>query len=109
MRVAQVDSDGLPDSAEIGAQLALTAHVQLGGLAPADVLVQVVIGRVGVDDTLSDITTSPMRHTGTGGVGEVFEAEVALPLAGAVGYTVRVLPQHRLLATPAELGLVVLP
>ncbi|MGV9746810.1 alpha-glucan family phosphorylase [Rhodococcus zopfii] len=109
VRVAQVDSDGLPESAEIGALLALTAHVQLGGLNPADVLVQVVIGRVGADDTLSDISTTPMRHTGTDGVGDVFEAEVPLPLAGAVGYTVRVLPQHDLLATPAELGLVVLP
>ncbi|MFZ2527787.1 MAG: alpha-glucan family phosphorylase [Rhodococcus sp. (in: high G+C Gram-positive bacteria)] len=109
VRVAQVDSDGLPDSAEIGSRLALTAHVHLGGLDPADVLVQVVIGRVGVDDTLTEVTTTPMRHTGSDGIGDVFDVEVALPLAGALGYTARVLPQHDLLATPVELGLVVLP
>jgi starch phosphorylase len=34
--------------------------------------------------------------------------EVAVPLtrSGPVGYTVRILPRHELLAAPAELGLV---
>jgi glycogen phosphorylase len=37
-----------------------------------------------------------------------FAATGPLPHAGALGYTVRVLPRHELLATPAELGKVVL-
>jgi starch phosphorylase len=37
--------------------------------------------------------------------GHRFEATVLLPYAGLVGYTVRVLPQHPLMATPAEFGL----
>lgn len=49
-----------------------------------------------------------MRHTGTDPLGEVFEVEVALPMAGSVGYTVRVLPHHELLASDVELGKVVL-
>ena len=68
-----------------------------------------MIGRVGSDDTLSDIVSVPMSHTGSGSLGDVFEADVRLPLAGPVGYTVRVLPPHDLLASPAEFGMVVLP
>lgn len=108
VRVAQVDSAGLPDIPEIGSKLALTAHVYLGGLRAGDVVVQAVVGRVGPDDALSDVVTVPMRHTGTDPLGEVFEVEVALPMAGSVGYTVRVLPHHELLASDVELGKVVL-
>jgi starch phosphorylase len=37
-----------------------------------------------------------------------YAAELRLPHAGSLGYTVRVLPKHGLLASPAELGRVVL-
>ncbi len=109
VRVAHVDTEGLPEVPEIGSRLAVTAHVDLGGLTSGDVEVQAVIGRVGSDDTLSDIVSVPMSHTGSGSLGDVFEADVRLPLAGPVGYTVRVLPHHDLLASPAEFGMVVLP
>jgi len=36
----------------------------------------------------------------------VFAGDLPLKKAGPFGYTVRVLPQHPLLAGPAELGLV---
>ena len=42
-----------------------------------------------------------------GGV-EVFSATTPLPVAGPVGYTVRVLPHNGLLAADNELGLVTL-
>ncbi len=109
VRVANVDTEGLPEVPEIGSKLAVTAHVELGALTPDDVEVQAVIGRVGSDDTLSDIVSIPMTRTGNGSFGEVFEADVRLPLAGPVGYTVRVLPHHDLLASPAEFGMVRLP
>ncbi|SED26868.1 starch phosphorylase [Rhodococcus pyridinivorans] len=109
VRVAQVDSTPIPDVPQIGLPLGLTAHVQLGDLTPEDVEVQAVVGRVGSDDTIGDPVTVPMQHIGTDPLGEEFTATVPLPLAGAVGYTVRVLPRHGLLASPAELGMVALP
>ena len=45
-----------------------------------------------------------MTHVGDGS----YEVETPLPYAGSLGYTVRVLPKHDLLTTPAELGRVVL-
>lgn len=109
VRVDQVDSAGLPDTPVIGANLSLRANVQLGGLAPTDVVVQAVLGRVSSADDLSEVTAVPMNHVGSDGGGEVFEIETPVPLSGAVGYTVRVLPHSALLAGDAELGLVAAP
>ncbi|MEV0064719.1 alpha-glucan family phosphorylase [Nocardia sp. NPDC050718] len=104
--VAQVDSSGLPDTPVIGAKLSLEARVELGGLAPSDVVVQAVLGRVSPADDLSDTTTIEMTHTGTDEGVELYAVQSPVPLSGAVGYTVRVLPHNALLASDAELGLV---
>jgi starch phosphorylase len=66
--------------------------------------VQAVLGRVGDTDDLADVVTVPLSPCGRG----EFAGTLRLPFAGSLGYTVRVLPRHRLLATPAELGKVVL-
>jgi starch phosphorylase len=90
-------------------ELALTATVQLAGLRPDEVVVQAVLGRVDAGDSLVDPVTVPMQHTGSGDGGtEIFSTTAPLPVAGPVGYTVRVLPHHPLLAGDNELGLVTL-
>ncbi|MPY96693.1 MAG: alpha-glucan family phosphorylase [Actinophytocola sp.] len=88
----------------VGAPVRVTATVELAGLSPDEVDVQAVLGKVGDTDDLDDVVTTSMGKTSDGG----FAAEVPLPHAGALGYTVRVLPRHDLLASPAELGKVVL-
>ncbi|SDT16627.1 starch phosphorylase [Nocardioides scoriae] len=109
VRVDHVESGGLPDVPEIGASLEVHAFVSLGGLDPADVQVQVVHGRVGADDSLTDATTTPLvlGESYEGGRHR-FDGHVPLSRAGSFGYTVRVLPHHADLASPAELGLVAL-
>lgn len=109
VKVIQVDSAGLPDTPIIGAPLSLTARIDLGGLSAADVTVQAVLGRVSTSDELSDVSTVPMTHTGSDSGAELFAVETPVPLSGAVGYTVRVLPHSELLASDAELGLVAQP
>lgn len=107
--ITDVDSFGLPDTPLLGSQLSLTATVQLAGLKPDEVVVQAVLGRVNGGDTIIDPVTVPMTHTGTAdGGNEVFSTSTPLPVAGPVGYTVRVLPHHPLLAADNELGLVTL-
>ncbi|SNS74381.1 starch phosphorylase [Rhodococcoides kyotonense] len=106
VEVVQVDSEGLPDTPVIGAKLSLRAYVRLGELAPTDVVVQAAIGRVTDDDDLTDVRYVPMAHAGSDSSGEIFETDTALPVSGAVGYTVRVLPHHELLSGDSELGLV---
>ncbi|BBX62755.1 glycogen phosphorylase [Mycobacterium saskatchewanense] len=107
--ITDVDSTGLPDSPQLGSKLTLTATVQLAGLRPDEVEVQAVVGRVDSNDALLDPVCIDMSHTVTvDGGSEVFVTTTPLPLAGAVGYTVRVLPHHSLLAGGNELGLVTL-
>ncbi|MFI9010248.1 alpha-glucan family phosphorylase [Actinosynnema sp. NPDC053489] len=96
-----LDGSGTP---RLGSRLGVRARIELAGLEPSEVDVQVALGRVGDSDELYDVVTHEMRYAGNGN----YEVEVPLSHAGAVGYTVRVLPRHDLLASPAELGRVVL-
>jgi glycogen phosphorylase len=109
IQITDVDSTGLPDTPVLGSKLTLTATVQLAGLGPEEVTVQAVVGRVDTGDALVDPVTVEMTHAGTvGGGGEIFSTTTPLPVAGSVGYTVRVLPNNPMLASKAELGLVTL-
>ncbi|MGV0750474.1 alpha-glucan family phosphorylase [Mycolicibacter minnesotensis] len=109
IQITDVDSTGLPDAPWLGSELTLTASVRLAGLRPDEVAVQAVLGRVDSGDTLLDPVTVAMSHAHTDADGtEVFSTTSRLPVAGSVGYTVRVLPCHPLLSGDAELGLVTL-
>ncbi|WP_153415472.1 alpha-glucan family phosphorylase [Nocardia macrotermitis] len=109
VKVLQVDSSGLADIPVIGNELSLRARIDLAGLSAAEVTVQAVLGRVGSDDDLSEVSAVEMTHAGSDSGTELFAVDTPVPLSGAVGFTVRVLPRHRLLSGPAELGLVVSP
>jgi len=98
-----VDTDGKGELV-VGALVRVTARVELAGLSPDEVDVQAVLGKLGDTDDLHDVVTTSMQPERGGG----FVAEMPLPHAGALGYTVRVLPRHDLLASPAELGKMVL-
>jgi starch phosphorylase len=109
IQITDVDSYGLPDTPLLGSELTLTATVQLGDLRPDEAAVQAVLGRVDASDALVNPVIVPMQHTGTAeGGNEIFSTTAPLPVAGPVGYTVRVLPHHPLLAGDNELGLVTL-
>jgi glycogen phosphorylase len=108
IRITEVDSSGLPDTPVLGSKLTLSATVQLAGLSPDEVTVQAAVGRVDAADALVDPVTVEMAHAGAAADGDIFSTTMSLPVAGAVGYTVRVLPTHPMLAEPNELGLVTL-
>ena len=96
---------------ELGTTLGLRAQVSLGGLDPADVEVQLLAGRVDAADRLaapSAVSLKPASRADVSGRFS-FEGPLTLDRTGAFGYSVRVLPAHPLLATPAELGLVAFP
>ncbi len=109
VRIEHVEADD--GDLSPGGQLVVHASVALGELAPADVRVEVVYGRAGDADEILDPVRSPLRLDGEvspdGVARYTGSAELGQP--GPFGYTVRVLPEHRLLSGPAELGLVTLP
>jgi starch phosphorylase len=109
VRVEHVEADD--GDLSPGGRLTVRASVALGTLQPADVCVEVVYGRAGDSDEIIEPHRSQLRLdgevAGDGVARYAGEAELGQP--GPFGYTVRVLPRHRLLAGPAELGLVTVP
>ncbi len=109
VHVDHVESFGVADIPEIGGAVDVHAFVSLGDLAPDDVDVQVVQGRVVGDDTLVDQVSQSLKLSETYEAGRYrFDGHVELRRTGPFGYTVRVLPKHAYLASPAELGVVTL-
>jgi len=106
VRVQHVESSGVGATPELGATLSLRAEVELGGLAPTDVCVQAAYGRVDEQNGLHEVHTVAMTFVGNGEALHRYEGSVPLERTGSFGYTVRVLPDHPLLVTPAELGVV---
>ncbi|MGP3925619.1 alpha-glucan family phosphorylase [Streptomyces sp. 8N616] len=98
-------------SAELGSTLSLRVRVALDSLRPDDVEVQVVAGRVDAEDRITDGAAVPLKPTGGADTEGrwLYEGPMALNRTGPFGYTVRILPSHRLLASGAELGLVAVP
>jgi glycogen phosphorylase len=94
-----------------GAALVVRASVALGELSDADVTVQVVYGRAGDDDEIIDPAFADLDLEGSPAAGSAarYAGEAELGRPGPFGYTVRVMPQHPLLASPAEMGLITLP
>ncbi|GAB2767802.1 alpha-glucan family phosphorylase [Amycolatopsis magusensis] len=92
-----------PDTLVVGTEVRVGARIDLAGLEPSEVDVQAVVGKVGDTDELAEAVTVSMEPAGIG----AFAAKLRLPYAGSLGYTVRVLPKHGLLASPAELGRVI--
>ncbi|MCZ7416424.1 MULTISPECIES: alpha-glucan family phosphorylase [unclassified Streptomyces] len=112
VRVDHVEAAGpASDSLELGGCLTLRVRVTLGELEPAEVEVQAVTGRVDHNDTITDPETVLLKPAGRPDLDgrRLYEGELALDRTGPFGYTVRVLPMHRLLAGPAELGLAAMP
>ena len=106
--VLHVDSQlaGNTTDAQLGSSLTLRAEVALGALAPEDVEVHAVYGTADADDRLLETATVVLHSVPNGDGTYRYEGEIPLDRTGGYGYTVRVQPKHRLLAAPAELGLV---
>ncbi|MEV8530922.1 alpha-glucan family phosphorylase [Streptomyces sp. NPDC051211] len=98
-------------TAELGATLTVRVQAGLDALKPDEVEVQAVAGRVDAQDVIGDARTFPLKPAGGPDLAGrlLYEGPLPLDRTGPFGYTVRILPAHPLLATPAELGLVAAP
>jgi starch phosphorylase len=108
--VDHVESNTAPP--ELGATLTLRVQVSLGELEPGDVDVQVVSGRVDHSDRIVEPSVASLKPSVRPDADSgrwLYEGPLTLDRTGPFGYTVRVLPTHRLLASSAELGLIAVP
>src|SRR6266508_5714137 len=92
--------------AELGAERTVEAIVALGDLTADDVDVQLLHGLVGQGDEMEDTSAVSMAPAGDFDQHHArYVGSFACDRAGRYGYTVRVVPRHPDLVTPAEMGL----
>jgi len=106
VKVEHVEPSGVSDSPQIGDTLEVKAYVDLGGLEPDEVEVQLVHGHVNDTDDIWGTEVAPLQlvESSDGGRHQ-FAGSQSLRRTGSFGYSVRIVPRHRSLATAAELGL----
>jgi starch phosphorylase len=106
VRVEAVEARGA-DPMTVGGQLEVRARVQLGGLSPDDVEVQLFHGVVDSFGDIPNPRTVPMSHNGRpeGNSAWQFQGTIPCRSSGQHGYAVRVLPRHADLGNPFEPGL----
>jgi starch phosphorylase len=104
--VLHVEASG-GDLPVVGELISVRAIVDLGSLHPDDVDVQAAFGRVDESDSIGGAETVSLKPTGSHEQGQWrYEGDVPLSRTGPFGYTVRVLPKHAAMASPADVGLV---
>ncbi|NLS78392.1 MAG: glycosyltransferase family 1 protein [Chloroflexi bacterium] len=93
IRVSEVQST---ETAEyrVGRELEVRARVNLGGLTPPEVAVQLYYGKLSNDGDIVEGQVAPMQSAGTSGDGSYeFTGVVPCHASGRYGYTLRILPQ----------------
>jgi starch phosphorylase len=91
--------------AALGTERSVEAVVSLGKLAPSDVQVQLIHGPAGQGAELASPTVVPMAPLAPADDDHLrYGGTFTCDTAGRYGVTVRIVPSHDDLATPAELG-----
>jgi starch phosphorylase len=94
-RVRFVDSGSGPAGAVVsGKPLTVRTAIDLAGLTPADVRVEVVMGRVDIDGNLEDTEVMVLPAVEQQGSVAVFGKEIVPERTGRLGYALRVSPNH---------------
>ena len=99
IKIENIQAD-LKEDITVGMEFEIVADVYLGNLTHDDVLVQVYHGSVDPDNILIDAVPINMQpHKENGDKKYLFRAKVKSEKSGLMGYSLRVLPDHKYLTT----------
>ncbi len=104
IRVEGIQADA--EAVKVGDVLQVSARVFLGQLQPQDVEVEVYYGRVDAQGDVPQGTTTTMQAQAGADGWYTYTGAVSCLNSGRFGYAVRVLPHHKDLIHPYELGLI---
>jgi starch phosphorylase len=90
-----------------GDTVEIMVGVNLDGLVPEDVRVEMLIGRASKHGQDRDLQAIPMQPAGANGKESLFKLELTPEYCGKLVYRIRVYPYHELLTHPFETGLMV--
>lgn len=99
--------DDMRKRISFGESLTIRVGVNLNGLAPEDVRVEILIGRASKHGQDKDLHAIQMKPDGRDGPESLFNLELTPEMCGKLLYRVRVYPYHDLLTHPFETGLMV--
>ncbi len=99
-------SSSSPSILKVGDTIAAKAKVNLAGMSPDDVCVELYHGPLSSHGEIREARRLEMRPLGTEGAFTVYAADAPADATGRQGYTLRVLPRHPALAHPFLPGLV---
>ena len=106
VQIGQVDTE-FPGQLKVGMQVPLRAEVSLGELAPEDIRVELYSGRLNAQHEFTQTTVHPLELQQSNGEGvHYFSGTFTCSESGSHGYTLRVVPSHRDLRDPLEMGLI---
>ena len=107
VRVESVTDDMNGQGARVGRPIAVEAVVNLGGLAPEDLEVELYYGSLDADGQLTSGQALAMEQKAVEGEGRIrYRAEMPCTRSGMTGYTVRVMPRHPQLTDTRDMGLI---
>ncbi len=93
--------------AHVGHDVTVQAMVDLGGLKPEDVMIELYYGSLDEDGQLNDGQALGMEQTGNNSENLIeYTAQMPCSRSGMTGYTVRVLPSHEMMHDPREMALI---
>jgi starch phosphorylase len=99
---SEVVDNGVP---HVGKPIKVRTQINLGGLVPDDVIVQVYYGTLNHKDEIENPLTENLKFIRNENNVTVYEGEYICNDNGNQGFTIRILPCHELLVNPAELFL----
>jgi len=90
----------------VGTLVPISATVDLGGLDPSDVQVELYVGHLDAKQDFVAAQTHPLTYRSSRDGTHLFEGTFSCAESGSFGYTLRVLPAHPDLRSPIDMGLV---
>ncbi|RYG46135.1 alpha-glucan family phosphorylase [bacterium] len=93
-------------SNHLGSTVEITAEIELGTVAPSDVKVEALVGKVGNSRDLGQLRTEDLALVGGENGRFTFKGSIECDIAGHQGYLVRVVPSHASVPVPAAFQLI---
>ncbi|MGE5409592.1 MAG: alpha-glucan family phosphorylase, partial [Clostridiales bacterium] len=108
VRFLSIGYEGTATDVKVGTEFIVKAEVQLGGLSPEDVEVQIYYGSVDKQDIAHANTFVNMEFDKSGSKSGscLYRGAIISSNSGQYGFTARILPKHPLLISPFDLGLI---
>jgi starch phosphorylase len=101
-----LDVDGDVTAASVGEERTVTARLVTGRLSDSDLCAQLAHGGVGANGELSSPTLVEMKPVGHNEGVSVYRGTFSTEAPGLYGFAVRVVPAHKDLSHPLEMGMV---